>query len=199
MTSKSSFTSYDTRNPENHREFNSDFLEETRKGSLDKKALQKAKVTLVDQDKDGYFEIKKSDLPKVLQTQAAKPPRLASYFSDSKQTSSENRLHGLKGSLREATHHHNFVKARDYFTRLAKNSDNPLLTVAETLARHLSASAKHAGVNVEDQVALENQNGFSVARDGRLRFDCGVFAQLAHSDLRNIPGLQVSIYYSFGK
>jgi hypothetical protein len=50
----------------------------------------------------------------------------------------------------------------------------------------------HSGVNVDDRALLEGLTGFSVARDGRLRFDCGLYAQLARSDLQGIPGIRFS-------
>ncbi|MBI2981938.1 MAG: hypothetical protein HYY44_06575 [Deltaproteobacteria bacterium] len=169
------------------------WLEETHL-RLDKATLRQIRDAdpdaLRDSDGDGYWEVPENLLDQITGN-PARPLPLATYFEERGECSSgAKRLEGLSAKLWVATKRHDFAAARDYFTGKAKGAESPLKRVKKRLSRHLGATASHMRGNVAESATLDGPSGFSVRYDGRLRFDCVLFAQLAHSDLQGIPGLK---------
>lgn len=189
-------TEYNSSEPHRHPEFDPSYLEETNKGALPYDLLYSVQLldpfAVVDQDGDGYREIERNAFEQIVRMEGldARPFPLAPFFDDRNVVVEGHRLKYLPEALKEATDRHDFPAARSYFARLAGNFTDPLESLALPLAAHLAASAMHAGVNIDDGVSLEGPSGFSVFRDGRLRLDCGLYAQLAHSDLAGVRGVR---------
>lgn len=171
------------------------WLEETNTGPLSspfvKILSQKDPNGIRDLDRDGYREFRVDfllkEMPFFFSVRAPFP--LASYFADKKPESPSTRFEGLPRALKETAQNNDFDAARKFFTNYAEGADNSLKTVAFLLARHLNTQAMHSGLNLSDAIHLTSRSGFSVFGDGRLRFDCVLFAELARSDLQDIPGL----------
>ena len=193
-------------------------LEETRPGAispdLEKQILEVNPFALIDRDGDGLREVDLADMDRVrLQNSFSLKPcydylnftcflpspsfPLATYFNDEKNVSvSGDRLTALPRAMRPFTRDHDFGKAREYFAQEYRKSGS-LSVLAERLALHLSATAIHSASPFEGNVLLENENGFSRTREGFLRFNCTLFIQLAHSDLKDISHLKFTyLYYS---
>ncbi|MBI2082609.1 MAG: hypothetical protein HYT76_03475 [Deltaproteobacteria bacterium] len=177
-----------------------DWLEETHRRlnpETRRAILAENPFAFLDQDGDGYAEVSKVFWEKFSAKFPGQPFPLATYFTEPQECSKEkrdqkNRLARLPTPLRRATRNHNFLRARSFFTKEAKKSDNPLQALQPLLSKHLKATAFHMGGNVDESVHLRDQSGFSVRYDGRLRFDCVLFAELARSDFRDILGIKAT-------
>lgn len=187
------FTEYYSEVPWNHPEIDPNWLEASSAGQLSQEAVDCVlaidSAGIADLDGDGYMDVQRAALEKSVEVgciQSQSFP-LATYFDDSlTEAFGSDRLAILPLGLLKATRGHDFKAARDYFSKVAQGADNPLKAVADPLARHLAATALHAGVYIASDGI---EGGFSVAGDGRLRFNCKSYAQLAHSDLQGIDGL----------
>lgn len=190
------YTQYSTSNPTQHPEIGEDILEETNQ-SLANPLLDTIQLThpltVTDIDGDGFREVRKSELLTAIKSSGLSGQKIPfATFFDERYAARDGSLavYDAPQALAESVDVHDFESAREFFTDISGAADNPLAEVSEPLAWHLAATAKHAGVNVSDSVLLNSKSGFSVAGDGRLRFDCFLFAQLGESDLRGIPGLK---------
>ena len=183
-----------------HADYDTAWLEETNQRPLNAStidAIRKKDFKAVrDSDKDGYLEVEESVLKGVLEANkmGSWSLPLAPYFADHKNKWADRwRLDVLPKTLAEATAAYDFEGARRFFGGATVFSEDPLQDIAKVLALHLASQAMHSGVNVPENIHLNTSTGFSVHGSGRLRFDCGLFAELGHSDLMDIAG--VSSWY----
>lgn len=188
------YTKYSSVKPQKSSEFGPKWLEETHRGPLDPKIeaeiRKKDPSAIRDLDGDGYQEFEKSATKRIIKNKKDAHIPLATFFGDTPSLLEKmKRVLGLPLELIVPTYYHDFGEARKYFTQLAVGEENPLAVVAEPLAKHLAASMMHSGIDLDDSVSIKDQQGLSVHGSGRLRGDCLAFAELAHSNLRNIPGL----------
>lgn len=159
-------------------------LEETNVGALAPDLVDFLSIfapqAIDDVDGDGFIDVDPSGVPDALEQWSVESGRmpLATYFADA--PSEPNSPH------RFISHETTPVDFATIFTQ----SHASLPSLAAPLARYLASVAVHSGHNVDDRVPLTTSSGFSVTRDGRLRLDCVLFAQLAYATLQDFPGLQ---------
>lgn len=184
------YTKYTPSKSNPHDKMDSQWLEETHLGQLSDPFIGEViqefgEKSIQDRDEDGYLEIKKT----VLEQKLAKAKgeggqstlKLATFFDDSGKKQKTSIRQGFNQEIQEKPF--DFEIASSLF----KNSYKGLKNLKDPLARHLSVTFVHSGASIETD--LNNGSGFSVTSDGRLRGDCTHFAQLAYSDLKDIPGL----------
>ncbi len=189
-------TPYVTHQPFIHTEYNDLKLEETHLGPLDPEIVSLARTiepgSITDHDNDGYLEVDKETLTYIefLYDRCVSHP-LAPFFHDGiiDNSVADNRFDHLLEIFVGPVVNNDFLGARELFASWVDSYGLNLFDLAIPLAQHLAATAMHVGMNVEDWVTLDSSSGFSVHKSGRLRFDCGLFAQLAHSNLVGISGL----------
>ncbi|MBI4374293.1 MAG: hypothetical protein HY542_05390 [Deltaproteobacteria bacterium] len=177
-----------------------DWLEETHRRfdpETRREILAGNPFAFLDQDGDGYVEVSQVFWEKFSAKFPDRQFPLATYFAEPQECNKEKaeqekRIRRLPQLLRRATRNHNFRRVRSFFTKEASQLDNPLKALQPLLSKHLEATALHMGGNVDESVQLRDRSGFSVRHDGRLRFDCVLFAELARSDFRDIFGIKAT-------
>lgn len=145
-----------------------------------------------DTDGDGFREVKKDILLQALDEYnfGSVSLPLATYFDDSFNAAPFlHKLEGIPEELSQAIRKNDLAAAGDYFADLAATSENPLRDIANPLAKHLAGTATYGGYM--ENVDINNESGFSVTSDGRMRFNCVAFFQLAFQDLAKVPGLKL--------
>lgn len=172
-----------------------DVLEETWEYGMDETIVELAQFydpqSFEDTDSDGFREVRKETLEKIVEqfhTGNTNFP-LATFFDDSKErTPFYKRLEGLPEMLKTAISRRDGGLAAKFFER-ASNTNNPLKESSVYLAKYLAGSAKYDSFLDDASIGIDNDNGFSVSGDGRMRLNCQQYGELALSAMERVKGL----------